>query len=102
CRTLSNIEVTGKYGNEALDEVVQRYRPHLSFFPNQWPETFSYTLSHSLRLGIWPIVSDIGAPAERVRSQKFGKVFCLSSSAEAICYMLLDEAFSHSKNRIEH
>ncbi len=102
CRTLSNIEVTGKYDNEALDEVVQRYRPHLSFFPNQWPETFSYTLSHSLRLGIWPIVSDIGAPAERVRSQKFGKVFCLSSSAEAICYMLLDEAFSHSKNRIEH
>jgi glycosyltransferase involved in cell wall biosynthesis len=92
CRAHANIEVLGQYQDKALDGLIQKHRPHLSFFPNQWPETFSYTLSHSIRLGIWPIVSDIGAPAERVKNLKFGNVFDLNLSAENICHLLIDHA----------
>lgn len=96
CRARPNIEVLGKYKEEDLEGLVQRHRPHLSFFPNQWPETFSYTLSHSFRLGILPIVSDIGAPAERVREKGFGMVYDFSMSAADICDLLIGQAIYSS------
>ncbi len=70
----ANIIVTGRYEEHELDELVREYQPHISFFPNQWPETYSYSLSHSLRLGLWPVVTDIGAPAERLRQMNVGNI----------------------------
>lgn len=99
CLTLPNIELLGKYKEEELEDLVQQHQPHLSFFPNQWPETFSYTLSHSIRLGIWPVVSDIGAPAERVRENQFGATYIRSIEAIDICTLLIDQAICRAKKQ---
>jgi GT2 family glycosyltransferase/glycosyltransferase involved in cell wall biosynthesis len=93
CNSFSNIQVLGKYEEEELEELVTQYKPHISFFPSQWPETYSYTLSHSLRLGIYPIVSDIGAQSERVKELNSGFVFDRSLSSNEICNVLIDETF---------
>ncbi|PSJ48029.1 hypothetical protein C7H85_04320 [Zobellella endophytica] len=69
-----NIVVTGKYEEDELESLVKAYQPHISFFPNQWPETFSYTLSYAFKFKLCPVVTDIGAPAERVRKAGFGVV----------------------------
>lgn len=72
--SLPNIQILGKYEDEDLDRLVGDIQPHVSFFLHQWPETYSYTLSHSQRLGIWPISLDIGAPAERIRKSGYGTI----------------------------
>lgn len=97
CNTFSNIQVLGKYEEEDLEELVKTYKPHVSFFPSQWAETFSYTLSHCFRLGIYPIVSDIGAQSERVKELSFGYVFPFSSLTPSdLCKTLISRAIDLS------
>ncbi len=85
----SNVMVLGPYKEEELEELMLAHRPHFAFFPNQWPETFSYTLSHAFRFGLWPIVTDIGAPAERVKASGFGTVLD-PKTVEEILNAILD------------
>lgn len=87
--SFSNITITGAYDDDDLERLVSEYRPDISFFPNQWPETYSYTLSHSLRLGLWPVVTELGAPAERVVEHGFGEIVGHDASAEVLCNSLL-------------
>lgn len=88
-KDFSNMILVGPYDEEDLDAIVQEYQSDISFFPNQWPETYSYTLSHSLRLGLWPLVTELGAPAERVAAAGFGEIVNHDESAELICNRLL-------------
>lgn len=80
---LTNISILGKYEDQDLESLVDEIGPHVSLFLHQWPETYSYTLSHSQRLGIWPITLDLGAPAERVRATKFGTVVSIEGMTQA-------------------
>jgi hypothetical protein len=66
---------TGPYSDikEAIHEINE-FAPTLMFYPSIWPETFSYTLSVAFMLNIPPLVFDLGAPAERVRTHSFGKI----------------------------
>ncbi len=89
---LDNVSVTGRYREEDLDDLVAARRPDLAFFPFQVPETYSYTLSHAFRLGLWPVVADIGAPAERVRQRGQGTLYPPDTPPEALCALLLAEA----------
>ena len=86
---LPNITLTGYYNEEDLAELVQQYRPDISFFPNQWPETYSYTLSHSFRFKLWPIVTDLGAPAERVVAESFGEIVAHDANEATLCDRLM-------------
>lgn len=62
-----NVRITGKYqSDKALLEMINNYQPHVAFFPNMCPETYSYTLSIAISLGIPVLVSDLGVPAERI------------------------------------
>lgn len=87
--SFSNVTILGPYKEEELEDLMLAHRPHLAFFPNQWPETFSYTLSHAFRFGLWPIVTDIGAPAERVKDSGFGTVL-ENATAEETLNTILD------------
>jgi len=89
---LANVTITGRYHEQDLDALVAANHPDLAFFPARWPETFSYTLSHAFRLGLWPVVSDLGAPAERVRQCGVGTVYSLSATPQELCALLLSEA----------
>ncbi len=91
---LPNVQLLGTYAEADLPRLLRRQRPHISFFPNKWPETFSYTLSVAMKAGLWPVVSDIGAPAERVRNSGFGTVYDRSATAVEICTALMNAAQS--------
>ena len=91
-RGVGNVEILGAYEESTLGELVGRVAPHLVFFPNEWPETYSYTLRHAFDLGLWPVVTDIGVPAERVRATCFGTVLPRDSDADACLDRLVEVA----------
>lgn len=71
---LDNVHITGPYTKESLERIVISKECCASLFLSVWPETYSYTLSEALRLGLYPIVMDIGAPAERLRESGVGAI----------------------------
>lgn len=89
---LPNVSILGRYDEQELDDLIAFHQPNLAFFPNQGPETFSYTLSHCFRFGIWPVATDIGAPAERIRESGIGTLYPLGTSADELVNILMDES----------
>ncbi|MHB1682043.1 MAG: class I SAM-dependent methyltransferase [Bacilli bacterium] len=86
----SNVTVTGSYESEM--EVYDRLKSHdcgIIFFPAVWPETYSYTLSIALRLGLPIVAFDIGAIAERLRNSSGGFILPVSRTPAEINEFLL-------------
>lgn len=70
---------TGPYkSNDECIKLIEKIGPAFAIFPSIWPETYCYSLSIALKLGLPPIVFDIGALAERVRKAGFGIVLSRS------------------------
>ena len=74
----SNVKILGTYKENEIAGTLNNLKGHISWFPAIWPETYSYTLSHAIRAGLWPLAFDLGAPAERIHTLKFGDVIPLS------------------------
>ncbi len=69
------VEETGRYrDDDEAAEQVAAIGPTCILLPSIWPETFCYTLSLAFRLGVPPVVFDLGAQAERVKRAGFGFV----------------------------
>lgn len=62
-----NVIITGEYNDDELPDLIKENNVDKALFLSIWPETYSYTLSEALLNNLYPIVLDIGAPAERVR-----------------------------------
>ena len=60
------ISFTGEYPEGTLDSLVARERADAVFFPAQWPETWSYTLSAAIASGLPVLATDLGAFPERL------------------------------------
>ncbi len=62
----AGVSITGAYASEeeAIDHLVA-LQPDLVFIGSVWPETYCYTLSIPLALGLPFVVFDLGAQAER-------------------------------------
>ena len=70
----TRLTVHGRYADQDLPELLQWLQPDLVWFPAQWPETYSYTLSACLQGG-WPVVApDLGAFAERLQGRPWSWV----------------------------
>ena len=52
--------------------------------PSIVPETFSYTISEAIKMGLPIVAFDIGAQGNRVKQYKLGKVVPLGSSPVVI------------------
>jgi len=61
--------VHGAYEESELPGLIARLRPHLFWFPAQWPETYSYTLSAAIAAGGAIAAADIGAFPERLKGR---------------------------------
>jgi glycosyltransferase involved in cell wall biosynthesis len=61
-----SIQVHGMYEERELGRLISEIDPHVIWFPAQWPETYSYTLSAALVSGKPLVVPNIGAFEERV------------------------------------
>lgn len=55
--------------NELHDAVRAIYSP-IAFFPNIWPETWCYTLSEALQMGLPVIAPEIGALGSRLSERQ--------------------------------
>jgi hypothetical protein len=84
-RPLKEVEVTGPYSSKELIDMIQRHKLDVIFFPAQWPETYSYTLSYALDSGLPIIAPNIGAFPERLSGRANTLLFNhLSPAAELI------------------
>jgi glycosyltransferase involved in cell wall biosynthesis len=52
--------------------------------PSIIPETFSYTISEAMTMGLPIVAFDIGAQGNRVKNYNLGKVVPLGSTSEVI------------------
>jgi glycosyltransferase involved in cell wall biosynthesis len=57
---------TGKYKNDEIQDLIRRADPHILFFPQRWPETYSYTLSEAFASNRPILAPRIGSFAERI------------------------------------
>jgi glycosyltransferase involved in cell wall biosynthesis len=63
------ISVTGEYAEAELPALLARVKPHVVWFPSQWPETYSYTLSTAIDAGLPIVAARIGAFPERLEGR---------------------------------
>ncbi len=61
-----SLSFSGPYDDDELPSLIARERPDLVFFPAQWPETYSYTLSVAMRTALPIIAPRLGAFSERL------------------------------------
>ena len=66
------LEITGRYNNNEISDLLAKYQIGIVLIPSIWPETYSYTASEAIYSGYPIVVFDIGAPADRVRSLNCG------------------------------
>ncbi len=64
----------GPYANADACDLIAGIDPDVVWFPALWPETYSYTLSLALHLGLPVVVPDIGAFGERVAGRSCSAV----------------------------
>jgi GT2 family glycosyltransferase/glycosyltransferase involved in cell wall biosynthesis len=81
---VGNVTISGQYEPDDLAVLVEATGGRIALFLHGWPETFSYTLTEAVGLGLIPVVPDIGAPAERVRGAGFGVVFPFPFDVDAV------------------
>ncbi|HUB14860.1 MAG TPA: glycosyltransferase [Acetobacteraceae bacterium] len=77
------IAVGGRYSDGELPDLLARVKPHAVWFPAQWPETYSYTLSAALDAGLPVVASRIGAFVERLQGRPLTWLVEPHASAEA-------------------
>lgn len=59
-----------KYIDENINEIIDKIKPNIFWFPSKIPETYCYALSHPIKLG-YPIVAyNIGSFSERLDNRK--------------------------------
>lgn len=84
-RPLKTIETTGPYASNELSNLIKQHELDVIFFPAQWPETYSYTLSYALDSGLPIIAPNLGAFAERLSCRANTLLFNhLTSASELI------------------
>jgi GT2 family glycosyltransferase/glycosyltransferase involved in cell wall biosynthesis len=77
------LEITGRYDNRAVSELLAKHHIALVLIPSICPETYSYTAGEAVGSGYPLMTFDIGAPAERIRRDKCGWII-EKCSAEAV------------------
>lgn len=65
---------TGPYTLEELPDLIEENQVDIIFISSIWPETFSYTASEAISMGLPVACFDLGAPVERVEQYEKGLV----------------------------
>lgn len=76
------VKVVERYALDELRGIVANIRPHVGLLLSIWPETYSYTLTEMMRMGVTPVATRRGAFAERIIEGKTG--FLVEPQADAI------------------
>lgn len=71
----SHVHVVSHYEIDELPGHVAAINPHVGLLTSVWPETFSYTLSELMMLGIPVAATRVGSFVERIRHQESGYLY---------------------------
>lgn len=74
-----NIFIFGKYLEKDIFSIINSFDIDVFWFPNQCPETFSYTLSHAMKTGKRIVCTDLGAPKIRLNKYQLATLYDPSS-----------------------
>jgi glycosyltransferase involved in cell wall biosynthesis len=66
------VRITGRYDETEASALIRAQQADLAWLPSVWPETWCYVLTQIWEAGLYVIVNDIGAQAERVRASGGG------------------------------
>lgn len=69
-----NIHYMGRYDVSQLDKLIEEQGISTVLFPSICPETFSYTVSELIYVGIPIACFNLGAQAEKVSAYKYGQI----------------------------
>lgn len=87
-RSLRSVHTTGPYEHSKLSQLLASEGVDVLFFPARVPETYSYTLSSSIRAG-YPIMAPmVGAFPERLAGRQDACLFSLDDSVEDVLEQL--------------
>ena len=87
--------VTGHYEEAQLPYLIADLDPHLFFFPQQCPETYSYTLSEGLHARVPILAPDLGAFRERTEGMEWCWLYNPTDRPDALAELL-------RRIRVEH
>ena len=82
--TPPHLSVHGPYEPNQLPSIVEHNRINVILAPSIVPETFGYTISEAMKMGLPIAAFDLGAQGSRVKQYELGKVVPLGSSPEDI------------------
>ena len=77
------VRETGEYAPSELASLIAKARPHVVWFPAQWPETFSYTLSAAIDAGLPIVAPGIGSFPERLKDRPLTWIVDPAAAADA-------------------
>ncbi|MGN1282176.1 MAG: glycosyltransferase [Succinivibrio sp.] len=69
-----NLKVLGPYKRDNLPSLIEQHNIDVILIPSVWPETFSYTTSEAIAMGIKVACFNYGAQAEKVKEYKNGLI----------------------------
>lgn len=76
--------VHGSYTPNDLPRIIENYGVNVILMPSIVPETFSYTISEAMQMGLPIVAFNIGAQGNRLSQYEMGKVIPLGSSPDVI------------------
>lgn len=86
------LSFVGEFPEGSLPALLERERGDLAFFPAQWPETYSYTLSAALDAGLPIVATNLGAFAERLAGRAGTRIVDWDTPAGRLNDLLLEQA----------
>lgn len=84
-RHRAGVHVVDNYTIEQLPGIIEDIQPDLGLLTSIWPETYSYTLTELMALGIPVAATRMGAFADRVRDEVTGFLFEPDTVAMLAC-----------------
>lgn len=96
-----NISVLGPYEETKVYKLIANQNINFFWFPALIPETYSYTLSIPIRLGIPVFSTDLGAIATRIVKNGWGRTYPYNLAPDELCKELLNFNYSFFENHKE-
>ncbi|MES2964658.1 MAG: glycosyltransferase [Bdellovibrionota bacterium] len=69
-----DVEFIGSYARGQLKTLLRKHQVDIGLVLSIWPETYAMTVAEATAAGCIPVVTDVGAPPERVTSLGHGWV----------------------------
>jgi GT2 family glycosyltransferase/glycosyltransferase involved in cell wall biosynthesis len=84
------VRITGRYDDAEAIALIRAQEADLAWLPSVWPETWCYVLTQIWQAGLYVIVNDIGAQAERVRADDGGFAVPLNLPLDRLLTVFLE------------